>query len=88
MEQNTAVTTHKQFTNGNVHQLEPPEDNQPKLWKVLEPWPHPVGPGIFNEIESALLIHTFVSKELALTVLCGQVLQTCLMRLTTAQDWG
>ena len=67
METNTKVITPKQFTNGNVQQLEPPKDNQPKLWKVLEPWPNPVGPEIFNEIESALLTHTFVSKDLALT---------------------
>ena len=59
METSTAVPTHKQFTNGNVHQLEPPEDNDSALWQVLEAWPNPVGPEIIPEIESALKKHLF-----------------------------
>ena len=67
METNTAVTTHKQFTNGNVHQLKPPEDKHSTLWQVLEPWPNPVGPEIISDIESALQKHLFLSAEGALT---------------------
>jgi len=67
METSTAVTPHKQFTNGNVHKLEPPVDSSPKLWQELEPWNEPVGPEIIGDIESALLKHLFVSPETALT---------------------
>ena len=65
METNTKVITPKQFTNGNVQQLEPPNDSSPKLWQELEPWPNPVGPEIIGDIESALQKHLFLSTEAA-----------------------
>jgi hypothetical protein len=67
METSTAVTAHKQFTNGNIHKLESPQDSSPKLWQELEPWPDPVGPEIIGDIESALQKHLFLSTETALT---------------------
>tara|TARA_B100002003_G_scaffold249659_1_gene286611 strand:- start:1114 stop:2505 length:1392 start_codon:yes stop_codon:yes gene_type:complete len=66
MEANTAVTTHKQFTNGNAQPPEPIEEDS-ELWQVLEPWPSPVGPEIIPAIESALKKHLFLSTEAALT---------------------
>ncbi len=67
METNTKVITPKQFTNGNVQQLEPTEDKHSTLWQVLEPWPNPVGSEIIGDIESALQKHLFLSTEAALT---------------------
>lgn len=97
METNTTVITPKQFTNGNVQQLEPPPEYGGKEIKLqkLEPWPEPVGGEVIDEYQEALRKFVFITDAekllcplWAVHANCYNIFKKTPRLIITAGDYG